>query len=315
VVPLERRGAVLNDTPLAHGPGVRGLNLIRGCVHRCAFCSVRGSPHYGGDGEVQLYTNTAGRLAAELDACQRRPHAVHVSPATDPFPPMAAVQEEAARVVEALASSGVEAWLMTRGHIRPAALAVLAAHREKVKVTVPITTCDRALQRALEPLTASPRLRLRQIARLRRLGVRVQVALDPLIPGVTDTRENLAELLAALARAGVRQVTAGYLFLRDGIADNLRAALERHGLAPTALAQFVGGPMLSAPGLAPARYLPRSRRQRGYAALMALAAGHGITVTVSVLTNPDFTPPRPAAAQPRPRLFPLFQQQAVRAVS
>ena len=44
----------------------------------------------------------------------------------------------------------------------------------------------------LEPLTASPRLRLRQIRRLRDLGIPVQVALEPLVPGLTDTRDNLA---------------------------------------------------------------------------------------------------------------------------
>ena len=43
------------------------------------------------------------------------------------FPPIADVQGETARVVATLAERGVEAWLMTRGQIRPAALAVLAA--------------------------------------------------------------------------------------------------------------------------------------------------------------------------------------------
>ena len=39
------------------------------------------------------------------------------------------------------------------------------------------------------------------------------------------------------------------------------------------LEAFAGGPILSSGTIAPARYLPKARRQRGYAALMALAAG------------------------------------------
>src|SRR5205085_5203841 len=135
---------------------------------------------------------------------------VYLCPSTDPFPPLAEVQAETARVVAVLGEHGVQAWLKTRGWIRPAALEVLAAHRERVKVTVGLTTLDRTMQRVLEPLAAPPRLRLRQIKQLHSLGISVQVALEPLVPGLTDTRANLTAVLDALALAGVHQVTTGY---------------------------------------------------------------------------------------------------------
>jgi DNA repair photolyase len=286
---------------------VLGLNLLRGCAHRCAFCSVRGSPYYGTGEELLLYNDNVTRLAVELDARPRLPRAVFVSPATDPFPPFAEVQEETCRVVASLADRGVESWLMTRGYIRPRALAELKLHRFRVKVTVSLTTCDRTLQRILEPFCASPRLRLRQVMALRQAGIPVQVALDPLIPGVTDTRENLADTLNAVAATGVRHVTASYIFLREGIAANLAAVLEPLGLEDDVRAAFANGPLLSAPGLSAARYLPRARRQRGYGMLISLAARHGITVSFSGSTNPDFGTPQP---QPGPvsvqRTLPLF---------
>lgn len=307
VVRAFRPGTVLHPTALTADPEVLGLDLTRGCVHRCAFCSVRGSPYYGRDDEIQLYDDTPARLEAELDGRPQLPRAVFLCPATDPFPPFAEVQSVSARVVSTLASRGVEAWLMTRGQIRPAAMEVLEAHRVRVRVTVPLTTCNRSLQRILEPWTASPRLRLRQIAALRRRGIPVQVALDPLVPGVTDTRENLAEVMAAVAAVGVRHVTASYLFLRDGIASQLSAALEPLGVSDLVFAAFAGGPVLTAPGLAAARYLPRVRRQRGYGMLLSLAAGHGMTVSVCGMTNPDFSAPRPPATPaPRNRLLPFL---------
>jgi hypothetical protein len=234
---------------------------------------------------------------------------VFLSPATDPFPPLAEIQAETARVVEILAKHGVEAWLMTRGYIRPLALDVLAAHPEHVRVTLALTTLDRNTQRILEPLTAPPHLRLRQIGELRRLGVPVQVALDPLVPGLTDTRENLASVLEALAGVGVRHVTAGYLFLRPGIRENLIRALEPYGWEQLVLDAFIGGPFLRGDGMPAAQYLPKARRQRGYAALMALAAGLGISVTVSGISNPDFTVPRQATSMidpPRRMLLAQF---------
>jgi len=291
---IERRGNALHSSPLGADGDVLALNLARGCWHQCGFCAARAYASYPGEAVLQVYSHTPQRLEEELAGRRRLPRAVFVSPSTDPFPPSSEVQAETVRVVNVLAKHGVEAWLMTRGFIRPFALHALAAQAKSVKAVVAITTLDRGLQRVLEPGTAPPRLRLRQIAGLRRAEVRVQVALDPLVPGLTDTRGNLDSLLRAVAGLGVKHVSAGYLFLRPGIVENLRAALCPHGWDESVLDAFADGPMLAAPGIAPARYLPKSRRQRGYAALMALAARHGLTVSVSALANPDFAPPRTA---------------------
>lgn len=306
---VERTGPVLSSSPVTSDPAVASLNLARGCGHRCPFCCVRASPSYPGDEVVYLYTRTAEALAKELAARRRSPRAVYVSPSTDPFPPLAEFQKETARVVEVLAAHRVEALLMTRGYIRPTILQRVAACRGWVKVIQGITTLQRSVQRLLEPLAAPPRLRIRQIARLRSLEIPVQAVIEPLVPGLTDTRKNLADLLEALAGVGISGLTAGYMFLRPGIKENLLATLETEGLADLVLSEFEGGPMLASAAIAAARYLPKPRRQRGYAALMALAAERGITVRVSAITNPDFAPPRRGAGPPsiRQRLLPVFE--------
>jgi DNA repair photolyase len=308
VEPVAGPAAVLRPGPVAGRRDIMSLNLTRGCAHRGPFCCVCGSAGFGGDETVSLFAHTAKRLAEELASRTQQPRAVFVSPATDPFPPLGAVQTETTRVVEVLARHGVEAWLMTRGFIRPAARRVLEAHRDHVKVTVGLTTLDRRLTRALEPLAAPPQLRLRQIAHLRRLDISVQAALEPLIPGVTDTRQNLKAVLEQLAIAGVTHLTAGYLFLRPGFGGGLLEALERAGWDEGVLDGFTAGPVLHGPGMAPAQFLPKERRQRGYASLMALATDYGITVRVSSLCNPDFRrAPRPGAeCAPRQRLLPHF---------
>jgi DNA repair photolyase len=214
---------------------------------------------------------------------------VCISPATDPFMPLVEVQAETARVVAVLAEHGVEAWLLTRGLIRPAAFDVLVKHRQRVKVTVGMTTADPQLSRLLEPLAAPPRLRLRQLGRLRDAGIAVSVQVAPLVPRLTDRRANLEELVDALAKVGVQRITVGYMFLRSGIRDNLLAVLQTQGLDESLLHDYETGPLLTADGIAAARYLPKARRQQGYAALMALAAPRGIRVSICGLTNPDFT--------------------------
>jgi DNA repair photolyase len=305
-VRISRTAPLLHAAPLNGEGDVLSLNIGQGCVHRCAFCFARAFPSYPGDEVVYLFDNTPERLAAELTARRKRPRAVYISPSSDPFMPLPEVQAETAAVVDVLAEHGVEAWLMTRGFIRPAIRRRLAAHQTLVKVTVGLTTLDRRLQRLLEPLAAPPRLRLQQIARLRAQGIAVQVELAPLVPGLTDSRENLEPLLEALARQGIRRVTTGYLFLRPAISEQMSRALRPCGLDEPVLSAFEGGPMLQEGAIAAARYLPKVQRQRGYAAVMALASRHGITVTVSGLTNPDFRGPPPPPDPPQQRLLPQF---------
>jgi DNA repair photolyase len=113
------------------------------------------------------------------------------------------------------------------------------------------------------------------------------VAVDPLLPDLTDTRANLEPLLDALAESGVKKLTAGYAFLRHGIRANLEHELPEE-LSSALLAEYEGGPVLPMASLAPARHLPRRERDRGYARLLTLAAQRGIQMSVSALSNPDF---------------------------
>jgi DNA repair photolyase len=288
----------LKAGPFANQPDVLALDYISGCDN--VFLSrVIGSSCSGRTAErVALAPNIAERLLDELLSFRRCPKAVLLSPRADPFPPLREIQQETAKITEVLARFGIDTWLMTRGYIRPSILDVLRRHAKHVKVTVATTTIDRARQRMLEPLTAPPRLRLKMIHSLREAGIACNAALEPLIPGVTDTRENLMPLLEALVSAGIRQITVGYLVLLQRAEQHLQAVLRPDGLDTMVLEEYSRGPILrNHRGLA-GRYLPRPRRQHGYGAIMAMAAGLGLRVSVDALTNPDFSG-RGQVASPR----------------
>jgi DNA repair photolyase len=298
---VNQPGQLLHPGPVARQMDVMALEFISGCGHACPFCPTR----IAGDGKaldrILMAASTSERLTEELLDLLRRPSAVFVSPTTDPFPPIQEIQHETGRVVEVLARHGIDIWLMTRGFIRPAVMEVLRRHAQRVKVTVALTTMDRSGQRLLEPLTAPPRMRLKMIYALREAGIACNASLEPLIPGVTDTRENLMPVLEALALAGVRQVTVGYMVLHQRAEQHLQSILRPQGLDTMVMEEYARGPLLRSDRGPLGRYLPRSRRQHGYAALMAMGAGLGLRVTINALTNPDFT-----AGQPTPsRAFQL----------
>lgn len=290
--PVEKvwpQGTILRGNTLGMAEDVRSLHLTVGCMPRAICDPARLLGTASGEQRIRLQANAAERLHRELLG-SGKPRAVQICPWSDPFPPLLEVQAETARVVEVLARHEVQAWMATRGHVRPAILEALIPHREQIKWLVGLTTLDRSLQRLLEPLSAPPRLRLKQIARLRALGFAVQVALDPLVPGLTDTRDNLLPVLEALAELGISQVSAGYLFLPGGCHEQIQQALQPHHWDALVLDAYARGPRLRSGGQT-AHFLPKIRRERGYAALMALAANAGITVRLNAMSNPDFARP------------------------
>jgi DNA repair photolyase len=288
---------LLRHGPFARQPDVMALDYITGCGHGCSFCPARMAGDGQGWDSVRMAADIPERLTEELANLPRRPRAVFVSPTTDPFPPLQEIQDESACIVEILAKHGCDVWLMTRGFIRPAVRDVLRRYGPRVKVTMALTTMDRTLQRLLEPLTAPPRLRLRTVHSLLQSGLACNAALEPLIPGVTDTRDNLMPVLEGLVVAGVRQVTVGYLVLHQRTEGHLQGILRPHGLDTMVMEEYARGPVFRHDRGAAGRYLPRSRRQHGYAALMAMAAGLGLRVSVNALTNPDFTYVQPTAGR------------------
>ena len=95
-----------------------------------------------------------------------------------------------------------------------------AARRANVSVTFSIPTLDEDVWRKTEPSTAHPRQRLRALKLLVDAGVRASVGMAPILPGVSDRPEQLAEVVRAAREAGACGIWANLLFLRPGTREH-----------------------------------------------------------------------------------------------
>jgi DNA repair photolyase len=285
LVAVERRGPILRRSPT--GEGVFGIDLTAGCALGCPYCHIRGSSRYPGEGRVLFDPRVAVRLGSALDALADPPRLVVLSPSSDPLPPWPEVRRTAREVVDALLRRGVRTVLMTRGRITGDLIALLASKADLVQVALGIMTADPCLSRTLEPRAASPRSRLRALEQLVKAGVPVEVRLEPLIPDLTDTPENIRPLFAALARAGARRVIAHHLFLHPAMIAPLEQALGPLGLAERLADLFEGGPIFPLGSLGATKHLPLEARKNGLARLTALGAEYGLLVATGAAQNPD----------------------------
>lgn len=301
VIAVGRRGPVLRRSPTAEG--VYGLDLTAGCLHGCAYCHIRGARSYPGEDRVYFDPRSAELLPAALERLGEGVRRVVLSPSSDPLPPDRAVRAEAVRVVQVLLRQGIDVFLMTRGRVPRGLIRALSAHPGRATVAVGMLSLNRVLVRALEPRAASPRGRLRDLGRLVEAGVDVEARIEPILPGLTDTRENLLPMLRDLARAGVRRVVAHHLFLLPAMAASLSDALAPLGWSERGRDDFEGGPVHPIGSIGSAKLYPRDLRREGLARLVAWGAECGLTVTTGSSQNPDLPRP-PDARRPEPRRAP-----------
>jgi DNA repair photolyase len=212
------------------------LNPYMGCAHRCTFCYVRGferradrpsDDRYGRS--IRVKTNIAEVLRRELARRSWEREEVAVGTATDPYQPA----EGRHRLTRACLVELLRAWtpfsIITRGPLVVRDLDVLQAASERVAVTVTVSlpTLDDRVWRTTEPGTAPPRSRLEAVRRLAEGGIDVTVGLAPILPGLSDDPEQLADVVRAAKSAGARSVWSAPLNLRPGVREHFLEALAR----------------------------------------------------------------------------------------
>jgi DNA repair photolyase len=154
---------------------------------------------------------------------------VAIGAATDPYQPAEGRYRLTRACIEALAQASNPFSIITRGPMIVRDIDVLAeaARRANVSVTFSIPTLDEDVWRKTEPSTAHPRQRLKAVKALTDAGIRAGVGMAPILPGISDRPEQLAEVVRAAREAGACGIWTNLLFLRPGTREHFMANLQR----------------------------------------------------------------------------------------
>jgi DNA repair photolyase len=217
-------------------PFAWSLNPYMGCAHRCTFCYVRAfearadrpwGDRYGAS--IRVKTNVADVLRRELARASWQREPVAVGAATDPYQPAEGHYRLTRACIEAFADAASPFAIITRGPliVRDVDVLVDASSRAEVSVTFSVPTLDREIWQRTEPGTSPPRQRLRALSRLVEAGIDARVGMAPILPGLSDRPELLADVVREARAAGAKGIWANLLYLRPGTREHFLAALER----------------------------------------------------------------------------------------
>jgi DNA repair photolyase len=233
-----RAKTILNRVPeMSQVPFRWTINPYRGCTHACAYCFARPTHEYldfnaGRDfeREIVVKVNAPERLRVELARASWEGEHVALGTNTDPYQWVEGRYELMPGIWQAMRAARNPCSVLTKS---PLLLRDLPLMRELNEVTdfsaaLSIPTLDQKAWRETEPRSPNPQARLEAIAELTRAGIRTGVLVAPLMPGINDSPEQVAEVVRLASEAGAAYISGIALHLRRGVREVFMEWLEEH---------------------------------------------------------------------------------------
>ena len=210
-----------------------GMNLYRGCQHGCIYCDSRSlcyqMNHVFEDIEVK---ENALELLEQALKRKRKPCMIGTGSMTDPYIPLEEELRLTRGALELIRDYGFGVSVLTKSTrvLRDLDLLAEINRRAKAVVQMTLTTHDDKLCRILEPNVSVTSERVAALKAFREAGIPTVVWLDPILPFLNDTRENITGILESCMEAGVRGILCFNmgLTLREGNREYFYARLDRH---------------------------------------------------------------------------------------
>ena len=210
-----------------------GMNIYRGCSHGCIYCDSR-SKCYNMDHDfedIEVKVNAPELLEAALRK-KRKKCMISTGSMCDPYMHIEARLACTRKCLEIIDRYGFGVALLTKSNLILRDLDILTSINSKSKcvVQLTLTTWDEDLCRILEPTVCTTRERFEVLKIMNENGIPTVVWLDPILPFINDTEENLRGILEYCVRAKVYGIICFGMgmTLREGNREYFYSKLDEH---------------------------------------------------------------------------------------
>lgn len=210
-----------------------GINIYRGCQHNCIYCDSRslcyGMKHDFKDIEVK---QNAPFLLEKALKSKRRKCMIGTGAMSDPYIPLERELKLTRQCIEIIDRYGFGATVLTKSSdvLRDLDLLTSINIKSKSVLQMTLTTYDETLCHIIEPNVSSTKERFEALKIFRDNGIPTVVWLDPFLPFINDTEENIKGLLDYCVKAKVKGIICFDigLTLRNGNREYFYKQLDKH---------------------------------------------------------------------------------------
>ena len=195
-----------------------GMNLYRGCQHRCIYCDSRsecyGIEHF--DRDVLIKVNAIDLLRDELPR-KRRKGIIGTGSMNDPYMPLEGEVGLTQRALEVIAEQGFGVHVLTKSDLVLRDLPILKRiSRVAAAVSFTITTANDELAKKVEPFSPPSSVRFRALKALAGEGIETRIALMPTLPFLEDDWQSISAIVEMADECGVKAIIPWFgMSMRD----------------------------------------------------------------------------------------------------
>ena len=220
--------SIINHVPGNYLPFEWTINPYRGCTMLCSYCFARSTHTFldlnaGSDWgtKIVVKVNAGDLLRKELRAKRWKGDGIAMGTATDPYQRAEGKYKLMPQIIGALTDYRNPFSILTKGTLILRDLELLQAAADVTQVTTAfsIGTLDEEVWRKSEPGTPHPRKRIEAVRRLNESGIPCGVLVAAVLPGISDSKEQLKQVVEAALEAGATHVYPILLHLRPKVRE------------------------------------------------------------------------------------------------
>jgi len=203
------------------------VNPYQGCHHRCAYCYA--TYEWSPDFYDKIYgkSNAPQVLESQLTKWKSRTIGpVMLSSATDCYQPAELRFGLTRKCVEVLQRYNVPYYVFTKSALIERDLELHQQYKDKCFIIWSITTCNEKKRRVIEPGTPPSSKLFATIRKFAEAGVCCGVNIDPIIPQVTDSENDLDSIIGSCKDAGLGHVFGAIMRLRSDIWERMKIVFQ-----------------------------------------------------------------------------------------
>ena len=210
-----------------------GMNIYRGCLHGCIYCDSRSRCYQINHKfeDIEVKKNAVELLEMSLKKKRKR-CMIGTGAMTDPYIPLEIKLQNTRRCLEVIERYGFGIAIQTKSNLILRDLDLLKSINKKAKcvVQMTLTTYDEKLCKILEPNVSTTKERFEALKIFRDNGIPTVVWLDPILPYINDTEENIMGILNYCVEAKVKGIICFNmgLTLREGNREYFYQNLDRY---------------------------------------------------------------------------------------
>jgi len=224
--------SALHSIPSGNYPYSWDMNIYRGCSHRCVYCFANYTHSYLNSknffDDIFVKTNIAELFEKEIASLSWKTEPICICGVTDCYQPIEETYKIMPKILGSLIKHKNPALIVTKSDLilRDIKLIEELAKLTTINIATTITTMDEALAKHLEPGAPTPEKRMKVLAKMKDIGCETTLLLMPILPRITDSKENLEQIFANAKECCIDNIYSSMLYLRGQTKENVMSFLK-----------------------------------------------------------------------------------------